>query len=113
VPKRNIIQTKASVQDTLEDLKPYIQRLGISLLDFSYKLDPDTNEASISFRKGGQVYQKSCSSQKTLSGNFRALFVWFKGRVVNYEREIETFDEAFGSHLLPENARQDPPASIK
>lgn len=51
----------------------------------------------------GVVVERSCTSQPTIDGNLACLVLWLNDLVINVERGIETFSEAFyneGARLI-------------
>ena len=57
----------------------------------------------LGFVIGGVVVERVCTSQPTIDGNLACLVLWLNDLVINVERGIETFSEAFyneGARLI-------------
>jgi hypothetical protein len=104
------VDTKVPVTQTRTEIETTLTKFGAT--SFAYGLQP--NKATIAFQCSGRHVRfdiklpKDTSEAKTARlhrEKWRALFLAVKAKLVSVDTEIETFEEAFMSHIVLADGR--------
>lgn len=99
--RKGLIKTLTGITTTKAQFRKLFNRIN-TFGDCNYDLN--TNIAIVSFNYKGKQYEKRSSKQKTARDNLRVLYLWLKGRIINMERGIEDFNEAFSPYVKLEGS---------
>ena len=106
MPRTNAYKGDMSREEALEKLAGLARRSGIKPSDIKLRRGTG-NEMRLAFGFATASIDRTCDSQESLEGNLACLVLWLNDLVIQVERGIETFNEAFyneGAKLLPAGA---------
>ena len=96
--RKNYTESRIALPSARIKARALLKRVDIE--EFDVNTDPTTGQAVLWFRtKKGKEIEIRCTSQKNGSGNLAAIMLWLHSRIINLERGIETFDNAFAGYL--------------